>query len=407
MATISVTVYVENNQVLVIGGGSSGSRIDIEEGDVLSIYHNAFLSSGGSITAYGFDTSRWTSSSNLVIAEGATGTRTIKSNPTTGAENINLSESGSSNGRIYLNVLGGDPTPDAFSLGANRTANPSQVTYFDNVTVTGIDVAVTASVTNGEIALQSGTSAERTFGSSKAVNVNDVVLTRSSAPSGYGQSKTVTLNISGVTDSATLSTPSDPTTGTQIDLGITSGEIDMDSILDLFMGQSQTFWDYTRLTDMGSLYRSGDYVPNISANSSIATSGEITLSSFYGSATSFYVTSVPSNKTVFLDTSGGGSSFTGNCYWELGIDWDVGYGVGQRYNCEIYYTVTQNIGSVTVNGGSGSYSINNKSISISKTASANTESFNSGTITVHYRSLVDTSVTGTTTMNYAINFFGI
>ena len=95
MATISVTVFVDNNEVNVVNGGVSGSRIDVEEGDVLSIFHNAFLSTGGSITASGFDTSRWTSSSNLVIAEGATGTRTIKSNPTNGAENITLSESGS------------------------------------------------------------------------------------------------------------------------------------------------------------------------------------------------------------------------------------------------------------------------------------------------------------------------
>tara|TARA_R110002074_G_scaffold43446_3_gene113315 strand:- start:1807 stop:3030 length:1224 start_codon:yes stop_codon:yes gene_type:complete len=406
MATISVTVFVDNNEVNVVGGGGSGSRIDVEEGDVLSIFHNAFLSSGGSITASGFDTSRWTSSSNLVIAEGATGTRTIKSNPTNGAENITLSESGSVSGTIFLNIVGDDTTPDSFSIGANRTANPSQVTYFDTVTVTGINTPVTASATNGEVALQSGTSLERTFGSSKTVSLNDVVLTRSSAPSGYGQSKTVTLNIGGVTDSATLSTPSDPTSGTQINLGIASGPIDMDSILDLFMGQSQSFWGYTRPTDMGSLYRSGSYVPNISANSSVATSGAITLGSFYGSATSFYVASVPNNKIVFIDTSGGGSSFTGNCYWELGVDWDVGYGVGQRYNCEVYYSVTQNIGSVTFNGGSGSYSINNKSISITATANANTESFNSGTITVYYRSLVDPSVTGTTTMNYAINFFG-
>jgi len=406
MATISVTVYVESNEVFVIGGGSSGSRIEIEDGDTLSIYHNAFLSSGGDITISGFDTSRWTSSSNLVLAEGSTGTRVIKSSPTLGDENLTCSESGSSNGIIYLDIVGDDPTPDAFSLGADRTANPSQVTYFDSVTVLGIDVPVTASVTNGEIALQSGTSAERTFGASKTVEVNDVVLTRATAPTGYASSKTVTLTIETVSDAALLSTPADPTSGQEIDLGITSGTISMDDLLDLFMGQTQSFWGYTRPSDMGSLYKSGSYVPNITTNASIPTSGAISIDEFYSCATSYYAVSVPANKSVFTDTSGGGSSFTGTCYWELGIDWDIGFGVGQRYNTEVYYTVDQTVGSVTVEKGAVGYDIENKSINITKTVGANVEEFNSGTITIYYRSLIDNTITDTTTMSYSINFFG-
>ena len=407
MANRSVTVYVDDDAgfVATLGGGSAGSRLTMDAGDVLTVYHNPFLGDGGTITVSGFATNRFTSASNMSLYPSNTNTRTVKTSPTSGSVNITCAHSGVSSGVIYLQI-GGDPTPNAFSLGANRTANPSQVTYFDNVTVLGIDVPITASVTNGQIALQNGSGAERTFGTSKTVTVNDIVLTRATAPSGYGQNKTVTLNIGGVTDAAVLSTPTDPTSGTQINLGITSGAISMDNLLDLFMGQTQNFWGYTRPSDMGSLYKSGSYVPNISANSSVPTSGAITIGNFYGSATSFYISSVPSNKTAFIDTSGGGSSFTGNCFWELGIDWDIGFGVGQRYNTEVYYVVNQAVGSVTVNGGSSGYSINNKSISISKTSGANTESFNAGTITVYYRSLVNTAVTGTTTMNYAINFFG-
>jgi len=404
MATINVTVYQESNAVLVVGGGTSGSRINIEAGDTLSIVHNAFLSGGGNITVSGFSTNQFTSASNLVLAEGATGTRVIKSSPTLANVNITCAESGSSNGTIFLAVTGADNTPNAFSLGVNRIANPSEQTYFDAVTITGIDVAVTASVSNGQVALQSGTSAERTFGSSKTITNNDIVLTRATAPSGYSQSKTITLSVGNTSDAATLSTPNNPATGTQINLGISSGTISMDNMLDLFMGQSQSFWNYTRVSDMGSLYKGGSYVPNISANSSIPTSGAIDFSDYYGCATTFYVSTLPPNKATFRDTNA--NQLTGQLYWELGVDWDIGFGVGQRYNTEIYYVVTQNIGSVTVNGGSNSYSINNKSISLSKTVSANTESFNSGFITIYYRSLVDNNVTGTTVMNYAINFFG-
>lgn len=404
MATISVTVYQESNAVLVIGGGSSGSPRVMEAGDTLSILHNAFLSGGGNITASGFATNRFTSASNLVLAEGATGTRVVKSSPTLGTVNITLSESGSSNGTIFLRIDGDDPTPDAFSLGPNKVANPSQVTYFNSVTVTGIDVPITASAANGQVALQSGTSAQRTFGSSKTVTNNDVVLTRATAPSGFGQNKTVTLSVGSVSDAAVLSTPADPASGTQINLGISSGTISLDNMLDLFMGQSQSFWGYTRPSDMASLYKGGSYVPNISANSAIPTSGVIAFSNFYNSATSFFITSLPPNKSVFRDTNA--NQLTGQLYWELGVDWDIGFGVGQRYNTEVYYAVTQSVGSVSVNGGSSGYSINNKSISLTKTVNANTESFNAGIITIYYRSLVNTNVTGTITMNYAINFFG-
>jgi len=34
------------------------------------------------------------------------------------------------------------------------------------------------------------------------------------------------------------------------------------------------------------------------------------------------------------------------------------------------------------------------------------EEFNSGTITIYYRSLIDNTITDTTTMSYSINFFG-
>lgn len=405
MANRSVTVYVEQNQVLTIGGGTSGSRLTMEDGDVLTVTHNAFLSVGGAITVSGFTTGVWTSSLSMTLAEGASQTRTVKAGATLGAINLTCSETGSSNGTIFIEIIGADTTPDAFSIGPDLTANPSEIVYFNSVTVTGIDSPTSASITNGEIAFQSGTTAERTFATSKTVNNNDVLLVRSTAPVDYSQSKTVTLNIGGVTDAAVLSTSADPASGETLSLGIVSGEIDMDSILDLFMGQNQPFWGYTRPSSMSNLYRGGSYVPNITANNSIPASGTISLSNFYSCQTSFYLVTAPPSKSVFIDTSTGSGSYTGTLYWELGTDFELGYGVGQKYNSEKYYVVTQNIGSVSVSAGA-TYNIGNNSVSLSKTVSGNVEEFNSGTITVYIRSLIDTSKVITRSFNYAINFFG-
>lgn len=407
MANRSVTVAVEQDQVTVLNGGSFSNRLEMTAGDVLTVFHSAILSDGGTISVSPFSSAVWTSTANMSLAEGATQTRTVKVGASTGTINLTCSETGSSSGFIFLQITGSDPIPDQFDLGPDKTANPSEVTYFSPVTLTGMDagVNVTATATNGEVALQSGTTAERTFAASKVAQLGDTLLTRATAPTGYSQSKTFTLDVSGVTDSVILSTPTDPSTGTQINLGITSGAISMDNLLDLFMGQSQGFWGYTRPTDMGSLYKNGTYVPNISANASVPTSGAISIGNFYGAATSYYLLSAPENKFVFTDTSTGSGSYYASLYWEFGVDWDVGYGIGQRYNTEIYYVVNQTVGSVTVSAGS-SYSINNLSILLSKTVSGQTEEFNSGTVTAYFRSLVDNTVTSSVTFNYAINFFG-
>lgn len=411
MATFSVTCYVNQNQVLLLNGGSSGSRLQLEEGDVLSVFHNSFLSSGGAITVSGFSSSVWTSASNLVLAEGATGTRTVKVGATGGTINLTCSETGSSNGTIFINITGEDTTPDSFSLGSDLTANPSETVYFSPVTIGGMDASanVTATATNGLVAYQNGTASQRTFATSKTgVSNGDVLLTQATAPSGYSQNKTFTLTVGtgpSTSDSAVVSTASDPASGEVLSLGISSGAIDMDSILDLFMGQNQAFWGYTRPSSMSNLYRSGSYVPNITANNSIPTSGTISLSQFYSCQTSFYLTTPPPSKSVFTDTSGGGSTFNAQLYWELGTDFEIGYGVGMKYNSELYYSVTQNVGSVSGTYAT-SYGIGNNSILLQKTVGANVEEFNSGVVTVFIRSLIDSSKVITRTFNYAINFFG-
>lgn len=411
MATFSVTVYVNQNQVLVLNGGTSGSRLELAEGDVLSVFHNSFLSSGGDITVSGFSSSVWTSASDLVLAEGVTGTRTVKTGATGGTINLTCAETGSSNGTIFINITGEDTTPNSFSLGSDLTANPSETVYFSPVTIAGMDASanVTATATNGLVAYQNGTASQRTFATSKTgVSNGDVLLTQATAPTGYSQNKTFTLTVGtgpSTSDSAVVSTASDPASGEVLSLGISSGAIDMDSILDLFMGQNQAFWGYTRPSSMSNLYRSGSYVPNITANNSIPTSGTISLSQFYSCQTSFYLTTPPPSKSVFTDTSGGGSTFNAQLYWELGTDFEIGYGVGMKYNSELYYSVTQNVGSVSGTYAT-TYGIGNNSILLEKTVGANVEEFNSGVVTVFIRSLIDSSKVITRTFNYAINFFG-
>ena len=80
----------------------------------------------------------------------------------------------------------------------------------------------------------------------------------------------------------------------------TSGEISIQD-LKIFFGAGAT-------RGMSDFYRGGTFVPNISANSGIPTSGQIALSDFYGSQAQRTVTVSPTSQSA----NGTGSSHTWN-----------------------------------------------------------------------------------------------
>ena len=406
--------------LIVIGENTtSANPLQLLPEDTITFTRSA-VGTGTAITVAGFSTSYWTSGSNVTSTNTNDSTvKTVKTSPSFASFSLTVSASGAANKTIYVEVVNTvDSTPDAFSLGADVTLNPSaggssNYAYFSPVTVAGINTSVTATATNGQVAFQSGNSAARTFATSKSgVESGDVLLTRAAASTSYGTTVACTLTVGGVADTANAITPADPENGTQVDFNITSGTVSMDDVMDLFGGQDQAYWSYTRPNSMGDFYRSGSFVPNVSANNGIPTSSTIKMDDFYSCVSTFYFAALPTNKSVFTDTSGGGSgTYTGTLIWVIqpassgSSDFAIGYGNGMRYNAEYKYAISQTVGSVTFTGAS-TYGTGNRTCQVSKTVNNYTEEFNSGVITIYARCLYDTSIVTTATMNYAVNFFG-
>lgn len=115
-------------------------------------------------------------------------------------------------------------------------------------------------------------------------------------------------------------------TGSTIPLGITSGAIDMNTLRDFF--GDPTYGSNT--VSLTNLYRGGDLVPDISSNSSIPTSGSISLDDFYGCATVLKFDKQPSDLYIF--EAGVEQTGTAQAQWVQTIapstqgTFDVGYG---------------------------------------------------------------------------------
>ena len=427
MANRTVQIYTDDDAgfVATLGGGSSGSRLDMNAGDVLTIIHNSFLGDGGTISVTGFSTNQFTSNSNMSLAEGASSTRTIKTAPTASTVNITCSHAGISNGTIYLNVVSStDNTPNAFSFDSVANANPSQEYALGSFTVTGINVGVTA-VASGT----AGTKTSLTLGgtpttANKTVTNNQVVYVYGTSSASYGASTSATVTINTVSHTSTITNIGDPSAGTRIPLGITSGAISLDSIRKLF--GPATYGPIYGTAAMNTYYRNGTYVPNITSgtpnNSNIPTSGVIDLQDFYSCGTSLYYSSPPSNQFENVDTGSGAVTrtitFSTNS-WTLGYGPSMKYLVDYRFinDIEIYSELAGGIATTAVLNGS-TYNLETASDPITSPWSSNgvaqitcvannlSEAFVVVKLTIEARHKVYTAYTTSTQAYYRFNVFG-
>lgn len=419
--TVTVEGDSETGTFIVQGGGSSGSRISMEAGDVLTVQHVSF-SNAGTVTVSGFDTSRWTSSSNLSLSAGSSGTRTIKTSPTTGDENLTISASGFSNATIYINIPAASPPvsaskPNEFNVPSITGANPGDTVTFQTVSVTGNTATATSRVTGGVQQRKSPTGTWTT--SDISVSAGDSVYLRATASSSYSTSTSYTLRIGDLsgtngegydyeTDSFGVTTISDPGVGQTLLFPISSGTISMGDIIGFFdFPPVAGSIGFQPSEDLASYYRGGTLVPNVTGNSGIPTSGQIQLDDFYGSETRWYITA-PSLYYREANTLSGPSSFTLSFtvnYTSFGGGYSPNVGRNSQYkNGSIVEVWSNNANSLNVTGGSSTYT-GSWSMTVSMTASANQEREFYGYIPVDARSRVDNTKTQTGIRVYFWFFF--
>jgi hypothetical protein len=397
----------------------------MQPGDALTIQHST-ISNSTSVTASGFDTLRWTVGTSLVISRNSSGTRTVKTGATTGAENITVSATGYSSGTIYLNILSSiDSTPDQFSFNSISNAIPSNEYSLGSFTITGINTTISCSPGTAGTKIQVNNGPITT--SSQNVVNNDLVRVWGIAPSTYNASSNHTVSAGGVSHTATITTQTSPPVGTAIPIGVSSGAISLDNIRRLYGPASASGSGVVYGTAaLNNYYRGGTYVPNITSgtpnNSNIPTSGQISLSNFYNAMTSMYFINNPPSKSVNLNTLS--TSQSDAMVWINGTDWTMGYGPDMvdlveysiTHEIEFFDLFFGSLSELRFRANATDYNLLTSQadftnawgigyMSLNITAAQGTEFLMNTKVTITARHRVYTGYTITTSFNYFVNVY--
>lgn len=421
--TFFVDVFVDQElESVYVSSGTN--KVVLGPSDILEIRHTN-ASNASSVTVSPFNSNFWTNTANLTISEGSSGSRQVKAPPSSYTENGTLTVAGGGfTGTIFFAIREAPPPPppvdpakpDSFSINSVTNVSPNEIVQFNTISVTGNTTTATSRVSGGAQQRKSPTGTWTT--SDLSVVAGDTIYLRATASSSFSTTTNYTLrigNLSGTledydyeTASFSITTGSDPSFGQTILFPITSGTISLGDIISFFHfpGNPSPIGPQPA-ENLGSYYRGGTYVPNVTGNSAIPTSGLIKLSDFYGSETRWYVTPPPA---FFRDqnTLSGPSSFTlqFTLYNDLfggGYAPDVGKR-SQFKNGSPVIIWENNAGPLTLSGGSSTYT-SNFSLTVSTTASANQEREIYGYIPIDARSVHDTAKVQTGIRAYFWFFF--
>jgi len=407
-----------NHTVSVIGRSNmnatiiSPTSLTVAQGD--SITFVCASNSSASATVSGFNSTYFTSTSNLTLAPGASGTRYIKTNAPLGTLTNQYKPAlyaGYGTTQLLSITINSstDTTPDQFNIGPNISGVPLNTWVFaGSFKLTGINTGVTMSSSNGQIRRNGGSWAT-SFTAYNNDNIDVQVLSNNA----YSSSKTCTVSCGGVSDSVVVTTMANPGSGELIPLGITSGTIALSDIIDHF-GGDEVYVSVPQ--NLGAYYRGGPLVPPLSQNSSISTNGSsLRISQFYGAYHSLFYSKPPSPQTYSISTVG--SSRTGMLSWAFnrGQSQDpiLGYGniafTAMQYKYVLYQDPA-NAGNNIYTGVSMSNTNNtwvtNSGVTLSVTCPSNSERTYKGYVRIYARSTLNTAYQVIADAHYAFRFFG-
>ena len=431
MANETVTVFgdQETSELFTGNSGTSSNPLLMLVGDTLTISHASYSQTNGAIYVSSWASSHWTSTTGVSVGAGSTATKTVKTGATLNVtDTISIQRTGFTTAYIYVKIVSGiDTTPNDFSgsLSNITGAVPSQEYLIGSFQVTGINTSVSLS-TGGTASPQSQVGNNGTkSASTKTVNNGSLVYIYGTAPSSYNSSSTVSTTVGSTTVVRTISTPTDPATGTRIPFTPSSGTISLDDVRSFFGPK-------TGIAPISNYYRGGTYVINTTTgtpnNSGVPASGQIQLDDFYNAFTTMYFSTAPGNKSDFLVTST--SSDTTTLNWNRDDDWEIGFGPDMEDGVDYRITHETTVYGGNINepsvyqisfGGTTrdltvaanrsshtfAYSSNNaNAITVTVTAPTTTEKFIEGKITFTIRHKEQPSYTDSTVFYYYVTIYG-
>lgn len=315
------------------------------------------------------------------------------------------------------------------ALGADATNISTSTEWVSpEVTVSGVDagVNVTASV-SGTIDSRFISKNNGAWQSTPITNcVNgDTVRVKGTTPSTYTTSKSLTLTLSAgntVSDTVNITTIAQPTSGGGlIPFGHATGSIPMSDMRNFFIGipENTVYAQIPSTVSISQLYKGGSYVPNITENASIPTSGTIAFSNFRNAYTSFSIQSITASKGTVKSTNNS-TNTTAILSWYIldnifAEDVTIGYTDNFKSDIEFYVTLqvnsTQNPSEpVTLTSETPTtwthIDNTNRRFGVTKTVVGLDFTYNYGTMTIYARRAGYTSAIDSATVAWTIQFQG-
>lgn len=204
--------------------------------------------------------------------------------------------------------------------------------------------------------------------------------------------------------------------------GHATGAIPLSDIRDFFRGppESTVYQTLGSTASISEYYKGGSYVPNITENANIPTSGTIDFSDFRSSATTFSIESLTASKSTFKSTANTGQTYTGLLEWYIldnvfTEDMETGYSEFYKSDIEYYCTLqvssTQNPSEpciLTPNTPTSWTHIDNtdRRFGVQKTVVGLDFTYNYGTITIYARPASFPTAVATASASWVIQFQG-
>jgi len=409
MAIYNLYVSYESEGDGRIDVGNPSWLNNLERGDYVR-FHEGY-GGNGSIKVYGFGSNWEGSFSYLSIPYTGYAQARVTSTATSGyTADFAFTKSGATTVQRQYRIIVPDTTPDRFSLPNSINQNPKTDLLIGVISVLGIntDTPISFSTISGtrintRVLVKRGSYVKST---SSAEN-GDSVYVYAEAPTGYNESYTARITIGGTYTNFVVSTLTYPYIDQEIPFGHATGAISLKADVAAFFGGegSASLSEYYK-------YPGGLHVPSMGQNSSIPTSGTISLSDFRNAYTAFYFIKSPLSKFDSADTTSAAQNLS--LVWNKVSDWEIGWGDDLELTSSYMYdfirddnetgTVSFGVASGQTEGG---FSTGNTYAVISASSDRYTEKMYHGRLRIYARNSVSNSTyTIMREISWRLSFYG-
>ena len=320
-----------------VGLRVSPSNINVERDATIefSFEHWAGI---GSATVSGFSSSVWDVTSNLTVSHGSIISRTIKANADYTTDNLVVSVGGS----VGISVTVSPPNTNVSPFSFNTKILQKRNTLVESSAATlsfpssGLTGASVSGDGNPEMQVSNdGGDTWSPWGGSWLFQSGALVRVRMMTSGSYNTSRVATVTAGGNAEQGTFTTKTEPDPGSGETLYIPRAvkPITSKDVEDHFGSPRTDHWGPPGKFNLSDYVRGGDYVPDITVNDHVPDAKPIGITNLLNAATTLFWTISPA---AYTGTAQGAATLAHQ--WQIGSQFDVGYGERMRNVVQVKYS---------------------------------------------------------------------